>query len=229
MSQEAQFAPFSYPMPGYSPIHMIYRYGGSAFSTVTKSGRWVDAYRHESIEFVVNQSIWMEGEAQFADIILPACTSLERWDIGEWCELRRLRPPRRRLRQPPRHHPAAQVHRAAGRIEVRLRHLHRHPHPARPGGGVHRRLQRTRLGQARVRFVGPARTTSPGTKFCRKGYYVVPPEKPELRQPVDMRWFAEGRRKDLPEPPPAAVAVSPRSSARACRRRAASWNSCPSC
>ncbi|EEA00639.1 Pyrogallol hydroxytransferase, partial [Burkholderia sp. H160] len=25
-----------------------------------------------------------EGEAQFADIILPACTSLERWDIGEW-------------------------------------------------------------------------------------------------------------------------------------------------
>jgi trimethylamine-N-oxide reductase (cytochrome c) len=39
-------------------------------------------------------------------------------------------------------------------------------------------------------------------KFCRKGYYVVPPEKPELRQPVDMRWFAEGRRKDLPEPHP---------------------------
>ena len=84
MSQEAQFAPFTYPMPGYSPIHMIYRYGGSSLSTVTKSGRWVDAYRHESIEFVVNQSIWMEGEAQFADIILPACTSLERWDIGEW-------------------------------------------------------------------------------------------------------------------------------------------------
>ncbi len=63
---------------------MIYRYGGSAFSTITKSGRWVEAYRHDSIEFVVNQSIWMEGEAQFADVILPACTSLERWDIGEW-------------------------------------------------------------------------------------------------------------------------------------------------
>ena len=38
--------------------------------------------------------------------------------------------------------------------------------------------------------------------FCRKGYFVVPPEKPELRQPVDMRWFAEGRRKDVPEPHP---------------------------
>ncbi|MBV8096658.1 MAG: hypothetical protein JO110_26120 [Acetobacteraceae bacterium] len=30
----------------------------------------------------------------------------------------------------------------------------------------------------------------------------MPAEKPELRQPVDMRWFAEGRRKDLPEPHP---------------------------
>ena len=32
----------------------------------------------------VNQSIWMEGETKFADIILPACTNFERWDIGEW-------------------------------------------------------------------------------------------------------------------------------------------------
>ena len=39
-------------------------------------------------------------------------------------------------------------------------------------------------------------------KFCSKGYFVVPPENPELRQPVDMRWFAEGRRKDVPEPHP---------------------------
>ena len=26
----------------------------------------------------------MEGEAKFADVILPACTNFERWDIGEW-------------------------------------------------------------------------------------------------------------------------------------------------
>ena len=32
----------------------------------------------------MNQSIWFEGEAKFADIILPACTSFERWDIGEF-------------------------------------------------------------------------------------------------------------------------------------------------
>ena len=33
---------------------------------------------------MVNQSIWLEGEAKFADIILPACTNFERWDISEF-------------------------------------------------------------------------------------------------------------------------------------------------
>ena len=63
---------------------MLYRDGGSTFGTIANSARYIEAYRHPSIEFVVNQSIWFEGEAQFADIILPACTSFERWDISEW-------------------------------------------------------------------------------------------------------------------------------------------------
>ena len=41
----------------------------------------VDAYRRESIEFVANESIWMENEAQFADVILPVCRALERDDM----------------------------------------------------------------------------------------------------------------------------------------------------
>ena len=36
---------------------------------------------------VVNQSIWFEGEAKFADVILPACTNFERTDISEWAGL----------------------------------------------------------------------------------------------------------------------------------------------
>ena len=37
----------------------------------------------------------------------------------------------------------------------------------------------------------------------KKGYYVVPPEeKAENRAPASMRWFAEGRKKDVPEPSP---------------------------
>ena len=63
---------------------MLYRYGSSSFGTVPGSNRLVEAYRHPSLEFVVNQSIWMENEAQFADVILPACTVLERDDISEW-------------------------------------------------------------------------------------------------------------------------------------------------
>ena len=38
----------------------------------------------ESLQFVVNQSVWKEGETTYADVILPACTVFERWDIGEW-------------------------------------------------------------------------------------------------------------------------------------------------
>ena len=41
-------------------------------------------YRTDKLECVINQSIWMEGEAKFADVILPACTNFERWDISEF-------------------------------------------------------------------------------------------------------------------------------------------------
>ena len=63
---------------------MYYRYGGSFIGTMTETNRYVRAYREGKIPFVVNQSIWMEGEARFADIVLPACTNFERWDIGDW-------------------------------------------------------------------------------------------------------------------------------------------------
>ena len=201
MSQEAQFAPFTYPMPGYSPIHMIYRYGGSSLSTVTKSGRWVDAYRHDSIEFVVNQSIWMEGEAQFADIILPACTSLERWDIGEWSNS------------------GGYAHHGVGCVNHRVSPCstsasNRSASPDRTTTSSPASSRRLGLGAVFTEGCGEldwAKRVFDSSDlpdhiswrdFCRKGYYVVPPEQPELRQPVDMRWFAEGRRKDVPEPHP---------------------------
>jgi trimethylamine-N-oxide reductase (cytochrome c) len=39
-------------------------------------------------------------------------------------------------------------------------------------------------------------------EFVKKGYYVVPPEPEATRDPVAMRWFAEDRHKDMPEPLP---------------------------
>jgi trimethylamine-N-oxide reductase (cytochrome c) len=44
-------------------------------------------YQSPDVEFVVNQSTWNEGEAKFADIVLPACTNFERTDISEWAGL----------------------------------------------------------------------------------------------------------------------------------------------
>src|SRR5665647_1372099 len=70
--------------PGYPFITMYWRYGGSFFGTMQQTNRYVKAYREGGVRTVVNQSIWMEGEAKFADIILPACTNFERWDISEF-------------------------------------------------------------------------------------------------------------------------------------------------
>jgi trimethylamine-N-oxide reductase (cytochrome c) len=39
-------------------------------------------YHSENLEFVVSQSIWFEGETQFADVILPACTKLRALGIS---------------------------------------------------------------------------------------------------------------------------------------------------
>jgi molybdopterin guanine dinucleotide-containing S/N-oxide reductase-like protein len=82
-SIEGQFKKITYPAPGHSPSKMYYKYGGSHFGTMADSNRFARAYRSDNLEFVVNQSIWFEGEAKFADVILPACTNFERWDIGE--------------------------------------------------------------------------------------------------------------------------------------------------
>jgi trimethylamine-N-oxide reductase (cytochrome c) len=84
---EAQFNKIVYPKPGQAAVRMLYKYGGSAIATMPDTNRWVAAYRSANLEFVVNQSIWMEGEAKFADVILPACTNFERPDISEWAGL----------------------------------------------------------------------------------------------------------------------------------------------
>lgn len=84
-SIEHQFRKYEYPAPGYSRMQMYYRYGGSFIGTMGEGQRYARMYRTDKLPFVVNQSIWFEGEAPFADIILPACTNFERWDIGEWC------------------------------------------------------------------------------------------------------------------------------------------------
>jgi molybdopterin guanine dinucleotide-containing S/N-oxide reductase-like protein len=83
-SLEQQYTRFTYPMEGCSEVKMFYRYGGSFFGTMVDTSKWVKMYQSPKLEFVVNQDCWYQGETRFADIILPACTQLERDDVGEW-------------------------------------------------------------------------------------------------------------------------------------------------
>jgi molybdopterin guanine dinucleotide-containing S/N-oxide reductase-like protein len=83
-SLEQQFEEYIYPLPGCSEVKMFYRYGGSYFSTMVDTSKWARMYQSPKLEFVVNQDCWWCTETKFADIILPACTNLERNDISEW-------------------------------------------------------------------------------------------------------------------------------------------------
>lgn len=85
-SIEQQFKPYTYPMTGNSEVKMFYRYGGAYIGTMTDTNKWIQAYQSPKLEFVVNQDCWWSTETKFADIILPACTNLERNDIAQWAE-----------------------------------------------------------------------------------------------------------------------------------------------
>ena len=61
---------------------MFYRYGGAFLATMTDTNRWVRMYQSPKLEFVVNQDCWWCTETGLADVILPACTNLERDDIA---------------------------------------------------------------------------------------------------------------------------------------------------
>jgi trimethylamine-N-oxide reductase (cytochrome c) len=82
-SIEQQFIHYVYPMEGYPEVKMFYRYGSSFIGTMVDTSKWVNMYQSPKLEFVVNQDCWWGGETGFADIILPACTNLEREDIAE--------------------------------------------------------------------------------------------------------------------------------------------------
>ena len=82
--QDFQFRKYTYPEPGVTDIRMLYRLGGNYFGTLPEGRRWMQAYQSSKIEFMVGQTIWMEAETPFMDIVLPACTHYESTDISEW-------------------------------------------------------------------------------------------------------------------------------------------------
>lgn len=195
---EGQFLKFEYPAPGYSPIKMYYKYGGSHFGTMADTNRYVKAYRSENLEFVANQSIWMEGEARFADIILPACTNFERWDISEFANCGGYI-----------QHSFTQCnHRVAVMQQKAIEPLGESKSDFQIFLDISKKLGLAAPFSEGVPEFDWCKRLFDGTdlpqvvswkKFLKKGYYVVPAPKEELRAPVSYRWFAEGRAKDTPE------------------------------
>jgi trimethylamine-N-oxide reductase (cytochrome c) len=177
---------------------MYYKYGGSHMGTMVETNRYARAYRSEKLEFVVNQSIWFEGEAKFADVILPACTSFERWDISEFANCggyiqhsfnqcnHRVVVMQHKCIEP--------LGESKSDFQIFLEIAKRLGFGAIFSEGV------TELDWCRRLFeatdVSRAMTWK---EFLKKGYYVVPAPKEQLRAPTSFRAFAEDRLKDTPE------------------------------
>lgn len=198
---EGQFQKFTYPKTGHSTVQMLYKYGGASIGTMNDSNRYVKAYRTDKLPFVVNQSIWLEGEAKFADILLPACSSFERWDISEFggtggYALHGQTQMNHRvvLMQHKCIEPLGES-KADYQIFTEL--------AARLGLGTYFSEGMTDLDWVKRMFDAsdlPKHIT--WKEFIKKGYFVVPPPPEERRDPPSLRWFYEGRKKDVPEPHP---------------------------
>ena len=77
---EDQFIDYQFPEPeeeGGSRLHMIWT-DTPCRITCWNHGNWtIEAHRDPSIEFMVAQHPWLENDCLYADIILPANTTME--------------------------------------------------------------------------------------------------------------------------------------------------------
>ena len=194
-----QFLKHEYPAPGHAPVEVLYRYGSSYTSTIGNSNQLIKAWRSDKLKFIVNQSIWQGNEANFADVILPACTNFERWDIGE------------AARPGP-----ALAHDLPTQLNHRVITLqHKCIEPVGESKSdyeiffeIAKKLGLSDYyseGMTEYDWVKRIFESSDLPKvtnwkdFMKKGYYVVPAEPEHARSPVALNWFAEERKKDVPD------------------------------
>ncbi|MEW6669593.1 MAG: molybdopterin-dependent oxidoreductase [Thermodesulfobacteriota bacterium] len=197
-SLDGQFKRVQYPEPGGSQVKMYYKYGGSHFGTMNDSNRYARAYRSANLQFVVNQSIWFEGETKFADVILPACTNFERWDIAEFANSGGVS---QHQFQQCNHRVITMQHKCTEPLGESKSDYDIFIHLAkRLGLGAIFSEGMSELDWCRRVFDASDLPNHISWKeFLRRGYYVVPAPKEKLRAAVSYRWFAEGRKKDVPE------------------------------
>jgi len=197
-STETQLKKYRYPEDGFSEVKMFWRYGGAYIGCMNNTNRWVRMYRSPKIEFVVNQSIWMEGEAQLADLILPACTNFERWDIGEWANCSGYIP----------HSHYGVNHRTIVLQKKCIEPLGESKADYDIFATVAEKLgfyeKFTEGGLTQLDWVKKLFQVTDLPKYIsweefeKKGYFIVPLPRPYKSTP-SLRWFAEGRKKDTPD------------------------------
>jgi len=206
-STETQLKKYKYPEDGFSEVKMFWRYGGAYIGTMNNTNRWVKMYQSPKLEFVVNQSVYLEGEAKFADLILPACSNFERWDIGEWANCsgyiphssynanRRIIVLQKKCIEPLGESKAD--YDIFAMVAERLGFYDKFTE-----GGL------TELDWSKRMFeVSDLPKYISWEEFEKKGYFVVPMPKDYKSTPA-LRWFAEGRKKDTPDWGPVGGAIS---------------------
>ncbi|MGA2263791.1 MAG: molybdopterin dinucleotide binding domain-containing protein, partial [Acidobacteriota bacterium] len=195
-SAQQQFEPITFPFAGYSTIKMVYRQGGSYIGTMINTNRWARMYRHPNVEFFVDQTMFNEPEAPFADIIFPVCTNFERYDIAEWAKIsgysRQMAPTNARVivLQQKCIEPLGESKSDYQIFTLLAQRL-----------GI---KQQFTEGRDEMQWIKRMYEVSDLPKviswedFQRKGYYLVPVPKDYKAKPA-FRWFYEDRAKDTPD------------------------------
>jgi molybdopterin guanine dinucleotide-containing S/N-oxide reductase-like protein len=197
-SLEQQFIPYTYPSPGCSEVKMFYRYGGAFIATMTDTNKWIMMYQSPKLEFVVNQDCWWCTETGFADIILPACTNLERNDISEWanaggysahgsgsCSHRVIVYQQKCIEPVGESKSDYQIFcDLAERLGVKEEYTE--------GNSMEDWIEKMFYASDLPRYIS-------FEDFKNKGYFVVPQQENYKPTPA-LRWFYEGRECDTPDP-----------------------------
>ena len=145
-SIQSQMQKYQYPAPGYPFVTMYWRYGGSFFGTMQQTNRYVKAYR-EGERAHRRQPVDLDGGRGQVRRHHPAgLHQLRALGHERVRQLLGLHPGQPQPDQPPGHRLPEEVHRAARREQVGLRHLRRR----RRAHGHGRRLHRGRHGRARL-------------------------------------------------------------------------------
>ena len=199
-SLEQQLTPNVCPQPkekGGAPIKMIYRQGGSFISTMTDTNRWPRMFQHKNLEFFLTADIHWQSETRFADLILPACSGFEREDISEMAAAGGYGA----------YYPGANF-----RVIVYQKKCIEPLWESKSDYDIYCELAK-RLGFYDRYTEGNTiedwikkffyKTSLPEyvtfEEFKKKGYFVVPPPKPERKRTVSNKWYYEDRECDVPD------------------------------